>query len=464
MVTAELPAAKGAQADATLSERFARFVAGLVFADLPPAVTEKARICLLHQLGMGLAAHGIACVGQAAHIAAREQARPTATMLHGGERTSAMNAAFANGALFHARVQDDTHHTAHLGTAVISAALAVAEERGANGADLLAAMVAGYEIAGGLSREYTALTTPRGIRATGVFGVIGAAAAAAKLMGLNEADTAHALGIAAGFACGTSEPFGAGSPEFHFNNGQAAKNGILAAIMAEEGVTAASTAFEGVAGYLQAYAGDRTEPFRAAAELGQTYEILNVNLKPLPVCAGNQVPVRNAKILAERIGDISQVQSIRIEMNPYEANHPGIAGYGPFRNRVNTLMSTPFCVALGLLGTDITLAAMESYDDPGVRRLVCLSKVVAADDLRMLQSRITVRLLDGSEFENTLALGERDWRPSFAQEAGLLAAMNAEMPIDAERLSDLVEHVQNIGEAASVDQLVWLCVAYPTEQ
>ncbi|MBM7059306.1 MmgE/PrpD family protein [Pseudomonas sp. UL073] len=438
----------------TLSQALAAFVHELRFADLPAAVRDKARLCVLHQLGMALAGHELPGASIAAELILADGGAAQATVLHGGWRSSAMNAAFANAVLFHGRVQDDTHHTAHLGTVLIAAGLALAEARRSSGEAFMTALVAGYEVAGALSREFTALTTPRGFRATALYGVLGAAAVSARLLGLDRERTAHALGIAATLAGGTIEPFAAGSEEFVLHNGQAARNGILAASLAARGLGAAVSALDGQAGFLRAFAGSTEGGERMLAGLGTCFEILNVNFKALPVCAGNQTPLLNARQLAAQLGATADIVAIDIDMHPFEARHPGIAYCGPFRNRVQTLMSTPFSVALGLLGRAVDMPALHAFDDPAVLRLVACARVHEAPDLAMLQSRIRVRLADGRELAASFYPQADQLRFSWAKEVTLLHGMRAEMPLDAAALDELIAEVGQLEQLTDLSSLV----------
>src|SRR5205823_1804046 len=130
------------------------------------------------------------------------------------------------------------------------AALALAEETGADGSTLLAALAAGYEVGGAFSREFTSLSTPRGFRASAVYGQLAAAAAAGRVLDLDADRLASALSLASAFAGGTTESFAAGSSEWHFENAIASQSGLLAARLAAAGATGADTAFEGAAGFL----------------------------------------------------------------------------------------------------------------------------------------------------------------------------------------------------------------------
>ena len=426
-----------------LSRQLADWACALEYAHLPEPVVGRLRSCVLYQLGIGLAGHQLQSPRQMHRLVLAEAAAGHATLLLGGH-SSALNAAFANAALFHARVQDDTHHTSHLGTALIAAGLAVAETTHANGQQLMTALAAGYEVAAALGREYTSLTTPRGFRASGLFGGLGAAVVVARLLQLDAAQTASALGIAATLAGGTIQPFASGTEEFVLHNAQAARNGVLAAMMAKQGMCAAEAALDGATGFLQAFAGKVGDNQRVIAGLGRDFELLRVNFKALPVCAGNQAPVFNARLLRSQIEDVQQIAQISIEMNPYEAGHPGIAYYGPFRSRIQTLMSTPFCVALGLLGREPDMAALHAWEDASIMRLVQRSQVLASADLPMLHSRIRVTLADGRELSNSYHLSEADLRWSWPRTVEFVESLVEQMPVSRVWLQQRIARIADL--------------------
>ena len=141
---------------------------------------------------------------------------------------AAEHAAFANAALMHTRAQDDTHFAAktHVGSAIVPAALALAERERRSGAELCVAVVAGCEVAAAIGERLAAATTARGFRATPVFGTLGAAAAAASILGLDEAQTTNAIAIAASFSGGLNQTWLDGTSEYRLQLGMAARNGI----------------------------------------------------------------------------------------------------------------------------------------------------------------------------------------------------------------------------------------------
>ena len=236
-----------------LSRLMGHLVADTAHAAIPDQVRLRARVSLLHNLTVGLAGRSRDPVAH--RMARRFWADPAeATLLHDGARTSIEGAAFANAALFHARSQDDTHaaSTSHPGSPTMAAALAIGEAGGHGGAEVLDAIVLGYEVLGRVGRDFDERITARGFRAAAVLGGFGAAAAAARLLRLSAEQTAHALGFAANLAGGLAQVWREGSAEGPLQLGFAARNGIAAARAAAAGATAAGAALDGPAGFFHA--------------------------------------------------------------------------------------------------------------------------------------------------------------------------------------------------------------------
>lgn len=208
------------------------------FDALPPDAVTAAKHCLLDWLGTTLAGSR-----EPLALILREQLHPTrdrgeSTLLGAEpERTSALLAALINGAASHALDFDDTHTTmgGHPSVPVIPAALALAEARGASGADLLAAIVAGIEVECRMGGVVNPDHYAAGFHATGTVGTFGAAAACGLLLGLDLDRFGHALGLAGTQAAGLKSSFGTMAKPLHA--GKAAHDGMLAALLAAGGFT-----------------------------------------------------------------------------------------------------------------------------------------------------------------------------------------------------------------------------------
>ncbi len=197
-----------------------------------------------------------------------------------------LGAAFLNGALGHSLDFDDTHAASslHPGATVIPAALAAGEMAGASGADVLAAVVAGYEVTIRIALALPAKAHyDRGFHPTATCGAFGAAAAAARVFGLDAAGVADALGIALSQAAGSLQFLANGAWTKRFQVGWASLSGLAAATLAREGFKGASEALEGRHGFLRAYAPE-PRPELALDGLGERYELMQTAVKPWPSC------------------------------------------------------------------------------------------------------------------------------------------------------------------------------------
>ena len=440
-------------AQATAGPAFGDFAAQVAGGELPDAVAEKLRCNLLHDLACAMAAHS---VGEPLWGIVRGEGPPQATVLCDGARIGAEHAAFANASLMHARAQDDTHFAAktHVGAAIIPAALALAEQTGADGATFARAVVAGCEVAAAVGERLAAASTPRGFRASPVFGTLGAAAASAAVLGLDADGCGHAVAIASSFSGGLNQTWIDGSSEYRLHLGMAARNGIVAARMAQGGLRGAPHWYEGAAGFVRAFAGDRADP-GGDWELGRRWRLLDVTYKPYPVCAITQSPVQIVLDLArDHDVDPAGIAAVRCHLNPADRSYPGTMNRGPFGDVGATLMSAEYCVAMALKHRSATLGGLQEFDDATILRLVGLIDVVADEGLPNLGARVEIDMSDGRTLSGELVPDAStygwDWEGVRANAERMLP----EMAVGAERLADLTQAVREVFELPTVERLV----------
>lgn len=259
----------------------ARFLAAVRPEEVPEPVRHEGRRTLLNHLGAALGgcrdaavAHALAVVGEFAGPAA-------ATLIGRAERTDALTAAFVNGAAANVLDFDDTHLATviHPAAPVVPAALALAERRRASGAELLHAIVLGVEVECRLGNAVSPWHYARGWHITSTCGVVGAAAAAGRLLGLDAAAMAHALGLGATQACGLVESLGAMAKSVSVGN--APRNGIVAALLAARGFTAAPRTLEGERGFVRVL-GEAADAGAIDRGLGVEWEAGRNTYKPYP--------------------------------------------------------------------------------------------------------------------------------------------------------------------------------------
>src|SRR5690606_21410839 len=175
----------------SLSARLGQFVAQLEADHLPPDVLQKARNCILNGYGIALGCHTTpyAPVARRAALAMDGERDAGATLLGDGRKTSVAGAVLANAALFHGRAQEDTCGAGHFGTIVLPLLTAMLEVHRLPMDRFLPALVAGYEAGGLLEHAYSPSSTPSGLRASPLYGVVAAAAAASRLLALDARQT-----------------------------------------------------------------------------------------------------------------------------------------------------------------------------------------------------------------------------------------------------------------------------------
>lgn len=241
---------------ATIAERFAVFATAVQDGTIPHTTRHSAARCILDWYA-GTIAGG--CLPPATLLAKGLTADGggEASLLPSGRLTDARTAALINGAASHTVEVDDIYSPGlyHPGSPVISAAIATAESQGNSGADLVTAVIAGYEVSNRIARtvnpaHYTYWHT------TATVGHFGAAIAAGSLLRLNTGQLTHALTTVATFAAGLRHAFASDAMGKAFHVGRAAEAGVLGAIAAGQGVTGVPDMLEGARGFATAMSRD----------------------------------------------------------------------------------------------------------------------------------------------------------------------------------------------------------------
>lgn len=272
---------------ATAAERLAAFTRGLRLADIPPEVRLAAKLHLLDALGCGLAAHALGIATEGRALLDEIGGRGAATAIGHPRPVHPAGAAFANAMLGHGLDFDDTHGDSicHVSVVVGLTALAVAEARGASGAEALAAIVGGNEVVTRLGMAATGAFHARGFHPTAVCGIFGATAAAARLDGLDGPATVSALGIAGSLASGLLVFLEDGSPTKPIHAGWAAHGAVMAAALAARGAAGPRSVLEGRFGLFHAFAGlDAIDLGRELGDLGARWETPRIAFKAYPAC------------------------------------------------------------------------------------------------------------------------------------------------------------------------------------
>lgn len=390
--------APGAAAGGTALAALAGFV---VDGSPPSGARARAAAAIADTIGVMLA--GV--VEPAARVAAavaQDEGRGECHLVGTSIMAGPGGAALANGVAAHALDYDDMCFVslAHPSCALVPAALAAAEITGAPGAVVVDAYVIGFEIECRLGivmnpRHYH----DRGWHCTSSIGTIGAAAAAARVLGLDTTAVRHALGIAASAACGFKENMGSMVKPLHA--GLAARNGVMAARLAARGFDASPDALEGPQGYLQVMDSEHRALAPAVADLGTRWEIeqSGITVKLYPSCAATHPPLDALLDLRRRHGIAAdQVEAIEIDV---DSMTPRLLIHDRPRTGLEGKFSMPFCAAAALVHGRVGLDTFEpgAIQDPAVRALMprVAMRANAAFDAAAPLSRtcVAIRLRDG---------------------------------------------------------------------
>lgn len=351
----------------SISQQFARFITATLRDGVPAPVAALTQDRILDTLSTAIAAVGLPVPSVAAQLVG-SNAGP-ASIIGRASTVPAVDAAFVNATLVNGRTQDDFLCKSHPGAVTLPAALAIADEFGGSGADLIDAIAVGYEIVGRIYLGGPGML-PK-FRATGVAGTIAAAATAARMLRLDENQTVNALGCAAVFASGFGAGFLTGTMDVKLNVGMACRNGVTAALLARAGATASPLAFEGEAGFYQAFVGSIEQAGAATAGLGERYLIEDTIYKEFPICIFIQTPIAlTLALAAQNHIDPNKIDRVRVTVCDLTYTNPGFTNRPPYASSLKARVSARFCIAAALLDRPIDeFAFYENYADEDVLAL-----------------------------------------------------------------------------------------------
>ncbi len=357
--------------------RLAKFVHGLQRQDIPSEVATIVRRILLAVAGTTVAGAAEDGCGQLRAMLCNRGGRPEATVLIYGDRIPAASAAQINAVMARALdFCDATSPGLHIGSSLIPAALAAAELKGGcTGCEFLTALTAGAEVASRLNLSKEAYD---GFDPTGIAGIFGATAAAARILALNEEEILHALALAFNRCAGSFQSNVDGAMAVRLIQGWVAESAISCAQLAQHGFTGPANFLSGIYGYWHLYAKDMPDA-QALDALGETYALKNTMFKRYPSCGCTQAATEVAVQVAIEANLLSeQIRSVEIRVPPYAYRLVGkdfAIGNNP---RVDAQFSAQYCVASALVRQSSKLAHFraEEVQEPAVIALVGRVKVV----------------------------------------------------------------------------------------
>jgi 2-methylcitrate dehydratase PrpD len=370
------------EAHQPLAARMAQSVIELSAHDLPGEVMHKVKLCLIDLIGCAFEARDLPWSRQAVQLAQMLNGTAAGATIIGspGVFTSA-DAAFANAVMGHGLVREDMHSgsISHFGIVVLPALLALAQYRRSSGRDFIAAVVAGYEVGGQVGRAVMDAEVAKIHRPTGITGPIAAAAAGARLLGLNIEQATSAIALGANTTLGFNQWAHTGGSEMFFQAGFAARNAVTAVRLAESGAFASPSALDGVAGLFAAFkkrsAASNVELFRTEPE------ILSVYHKPVPACNFAQTASQAALRLVRDGTSAERIASVTVRVPRAGALYPGCDYAGPFAHILQAKMSIQYNVAAALIEGGVAEKNFKLLNDARLHRLISLMTLEVDEEM-----------------------------------------------------------------------------------
>jgi 2-methylcitrate dehydratase PrpD len=452
----------------SLTRYVAEFTLGLSYDDIPQNVRQSAVEHILDGYGVGLAgndekSHAI-LRGYSERAGCAEEATIWGTPL----KSTAELAALINGLAMHAMDYDDTQLSTnpesvyglltHPTTPALGAASALGEVVGASGTDLLTAYVAGVEVACRTSDASNPRHYQKGFHSTGTFGAIGAAAAAAKILGLDLDQTLHALGIAASLSGGYRESFGTMTKPLHA--GLAAQAGVFATRLASGGFTAATNILEAKRGMYEA-SSDGYEPSRIEGKLGSPFffEDPGISIKPYPSGSLSH-PGQDAVLELVKEHDI-RPEDVEEAVAGTNSAMPNALIYALPQTALEAKFSFPFFLAIAILRRKVGISEFrdEVVRSPEVQEMMKRCRHVVDDEIdargfQHLDTRVTIRLKDGREFEKVEAFATGHPKKPISREHLELKFFEcAALAIDENKARQAADLIWRIDELEHVGKL-----------
>jgi 2-methylcitrate dehydratase PrpD len=392
------------------TRELAQYAARCRYSDFPADVVERAKQCIADTISVIMFGAHLPWSRIITAYAEKNGAGGKSHILGGSALpVHAPAAALANGALAHAFEMDNLTWPStgvHPGATLFAAGLAVAQERGKSGRELIEAFVAGGEVMIRIGLATRHSNEGRGFHAPGTTGPFGAAVTCGKLMNLDPERMGNALGIAGSLACGLMEfaRSGTGAMVKRLHLGRAAESGVLSAGLAGDGFTGPVSILEGEFGFLRVFCGADFDAAQLTCDLGTNYATRMIMLKRFACHITAHTPVQAILELRSDHGyEGSDVASIRIEGNDKMATVNNIRAPGDI---MMAQYSIPFCVALAHYRDprDPSSFDDEALCDPHVRALAERTTIsVAPDRPTPLAARVTVTLKDGRVFSRVVA-------------------------------------------------------------
>jgi 2-methylcitrate dehydratase PrpD len=461
----------------SLSRQFAAFVADLKYADLPAAVVDRAKGVTLQALCSALVAHDMPPARQALAIMREEEAggAGVATTLCVGEKFTKAGAAFINAEMIFAGGKWDTFRMlTHPGIAILPAALAAAEVGRCSGETFLTAIAAAYEVMERMASEFIPTVMSRGFHSGPVFGIFGAAIAAAKIGGLTADQINGAIAQCVNLAAGNLEGIRSGGRSLR--EGGAVRNALLAVALAKHGIPGGETTLEGDAGFYHSYAGNnlgqlrysftgrnRADLSKITENLGTDWMFLETLYRIYSTAGYNIAHVDvTAKLCEEHDIAYADIDRIEAVVNWLETLYPSPAFPVRVVEHPPQVGSTQYFSAYGAVTRGYPLLrggqpAPGESDPPEVLELMNRVTLIPMAHRTLFGPRVTVFTRDGRSFTKEGTGREFIW--DFETEVNRIRPIAPGLAISGDRFDQLIDACRHLERRPiATDALIGLTI------
>jgi len=403
----------------TVAQQFAKNLLSFSQQPFSELACEQARIAIIDTLGVTLAGAVQEEAGKLRSVITLSAAEGKSRVFGTNLRLNPLDAALLNGTAAHLLDFDDSNSWlhGHISVAVLPALLALADDRDLNGDAIIRAYLTGYETAVRIGKAVSPFQYRHGWHPTTTVGIFAGVAAAAVLVGLSEGQTATALSICTSLASGIKANFG--SETKALGVGQAARNAVLAVLLAEAGFKAGNTAFEHHHGYFNVFnGGDNADALPLTESWEGKVHILDTeksnNFKYFSCCYAILSPVDGVlelrKQTALRAEDIARIE---VQVHPIRFPHINIPQP---ENPLAGKFSLHYCVARAYVTGTLTLDDFVDdvrFYDPETQALMSKVILTTHQDMATHTADVTLTTTDGRLFHQSVAgaLGSSPSRP-----------------------------------------------------
>ncbi len=452
---------------------FVENFAAIRYEDLQPPVVEAVKGEVLDSLACALGGSSKAGVVELLDIVKEWGGKEQSTVIAYDIKCPTPNAAQVNCTMVHALDYDDGHPKAlvHTGCTTVPTCLAVAERMGGiSGKELITTIALGVDLMARLSlasRPGSDLLTV-GYHPTAFYGYLGAAAMAARIMGLNKGQMINALGIAYHQCAGNMQCIHDGALTKRMGPGFASRGGIMAALLAEKGITGARNCLEGKAGLFNVYHGGDYDIRILTNNLGKRFEAENIGFKPYPCCGHTHATIDAILSLRSKYAiEADLVEAVNVDCGgaAYAMCVPEEAKRSP-KNIVDAQFSIPWAAATALVKGKVTIEDFTEKAIENNKILQISQKVTGRLDPALTRhgvgpARVSVRMKNGAEYseyvefclgsvERPMTLNDcvRKFRECYPSSVRPLAAEKAEKVIE------MILHLEDMKDATEITRML----------